>query len=119
MPTTDEELAKKAEHVQRLREQVAAAQAQRVSREAEVSNDITAAQLDAEEVRLQAQLDAAKHESKVASVKSGAAIVLDTIKGDKANAEAFAKAQEAALAASSAEKVKDEESETPDDTKEV
>jgi hypothetical protein len=100
MPTTDEELTKKGEQVQKLREQVAAAEAQRVSREAEVSNDIAMEQLKAEETRLQAQLDAAKNDSKASSVKAGAASVLDTIKGDQANASAFAEAQEAARAAS-------------------
>lgn len=100
MPTTDEELTKKGEQVQKLREQVAAAQDQRVSREAEVSNDIAMAQLKAEETRLQAQLDAVKSDGKAASVNAAAASVLDTIKDDQANASAFAEAQEAARAAS-------------------
>jgi len=100
MATTDEDLAKKAAQVQRLREQVVAAESQRVSREAEVANDITMRQLEAEETRLQAQLAAAKNDSKASSVNAGAASVLDTIKGQQENADAFAKAQEAARAAS-------------------
>jgi cytochrome c1 len=100
MPTTDEEVAKKAAHVQRLREQVAAAQDQRVTRVSELSNDITMRQLEVEESRLQAQLDLAKNDAKVTTVKAGASTLLDTIKEDQANADAFAKAQEAARAAS-------------------
>lgn len=102
MPTTDDELAKKGEQVQKLREQVAMATAQRVEHEATVSNDIAMAQLNVEEARLQAQLDAAKRASKVSSVRSGASAVLDVIKEDKANADAYATAAAAAAAASSA-----------------
>lgn len=102
MPTTQEELAAKRERVEKLRDQLAAAEAQRVSRESEAQTDIEAAQLDAEEARLQGQLVAAKEAAKVGSVKSGTSGVLDTIKEDKARADAFAEAQEAARAASNA-----------------
>lgn len=67
MPTTDKELAKKREHVQSLREQVAAEEAKRVERERGQVNDIEAAALDDEAARLQAQLDAAKAANKQAA----------------------------------------------------
>lgn len=116
MPTTDEELAKKAEHVQKLREKVAAATAQRLDRERGVANDIALAQLTAEETRLQAQLDEADRRSKAAAVKEGASGVLATIKEDQANAEAQAKAEAAAAAASKAPSSDDD---TDDEKKEV
>lgn len=72
MPTSDEDLAKKADSVQKLREQVADAEAKRVERERSVSNDITMAQLESEEAALRARLAAAREASKVSTVKSGA-----------------------------------------------
>ena len=93
MPTTDEELARKREHVQKLRNDLAAAEAQRVQRERESANDVTAAQLDAEAAQLEAQLAVANESKKVAAVKSGASSVLDSVKADQKAAAAQAKAQ--------------------------
>jgi hypothetical protein len=109
MPTTDEELAKKAEHVQKLREKVAAATAQRLDREKGLANDIAMAQLTAEETRLQAELDEADRRSKAAAVKEGAAGVLATLKEEQVNADARAKAEAAAAAASKAPSGDDDE----------
>lgn len=94
MPTTEEELDEKRQRNQKLRDQLAAEEAKRVDRETSLANDVTAMQLDAEAVRLQAALDAAKEANKVSAVKEGAAPVLDAAKEDIKNAEAFAKGQE-------------------------
>lgn len=91
--TSAEELAKKAEHVQKLREQVAEAEAKRVAREVEASNDVAYAQLDAEEARLEAQLAAAKESAKVGVVKEGLHSVVQPVKDDYDSAQALAKAQ--------------------------
>lgn len=77
MPTSDEDLQKKQAHVQKLRQQLAAAEASRTAREAELANDVTAAQLDAEAARLEADLASAKDLAKVGSVKAAAAAPLD------------------------------------------
>jgi colicin import membrane protein len=97
--TTDEELDQKRQHVQKLRDQVAQEEAKRISREADLVNDIAAAQLDAEATRLEAQLAEAKRQNKVTDVKEGASTVLDAIKADQQQADAQAKAQEAAVVA--------------------
>jgi DNA-binding protein H-NS len=64
VPTTDDQLAKKREQVETLRQQVAQEVAKRVEREAAAVNDVTAVQLDEEIGRLQAQLAAAKDANK-------------------------------------------------------
>lgn len=56
MPTSNEDLNAKAEEVQSLREQVRQAESDRRTREAEVANDVTMAQLQAEEAALRARL---------------------------------------------------------------
>jgi acetylornithine/succinyldiaminopimelate/putrescine aminotransferase len=80
MPTSDEDLAKKADNVQKLREQVADAEAKRVERERAVSNDLTFAQLESEEAALRARLAAAREASKVTTVNSGAEAPLAAVK---------------------------------------
>ena len=102
MATTDEELDQKRQHVQKLRDQVAQEEAKRIEREADLVNDIAAAQLDAEATRLEAQLAEAKRQNKVNEVKSGASTVLDAIKADQQQANEVAKAQEAAAKAEDA-----------------
>ena len=92
MATSDEELQAKADKIQKLREQIAAEEAKRLEREAAVANDITAAQLDAEATRLQAQLEAAKNANKANAVKDGAANVLEAAKADLKTAAAAASA---------------------------
>ncbi len=102
MPTTNEELAAKVAQVEKLRAQVASAEDTRISRENEISNDVTMRQLEVEEARLQAQLDDAKTASKVTAVRAGASTVLDAVKADQVRADTYAKAQEAARNASGA-----------------
>lgn len=80
MPTSDEEVQKKADRVAKLREQVANAEATRVDRERELSNDITMKNLEAEEAALEARLQVAKDASKVSVVKGGASAPLDAAK---------------------------------------
>lgn len=79
MPTTDDELAKKRDKLEKLREQVAEAEDTRLQRERELSNDISAAELDAEEARLTHRLSIAKEMSKVSVVKAGAAQIFENI----------------------------------------
>jgi hypothetical protein len=85
---TDEDLAKKQASVAKLRQQVEDADRLRITRERDQANDITYAQLDAEEARLQAQLDAAKAAAKVGSVKDAASAPLAAAQEDKAVAQA-------------------------------
>lgn len=96
MATSDEDLKKKQEHVARLREQVAAEEAKRVTREAELANDVTMAQLTAEEARLEAQLTAARQANKVTAVKDGASAPLQSAREQMEQALAVQKAQEQA-----------------------
>lgn len=94
MATSDEELAKKAEEVERLRQQVAEAEALRESRERGLTNDIQAAELDAEAARLRAELAALKDSAKVSNVRESATPLLTET----------ANAKEAASVAKAAEK---------------
>jgi len=95
MATSDEDLAKKADDIQKLREQVAAEEAKRVDRERAVTNDLTMAQLQSEEAALRARLASAREASKVTNIKSGAEAPLAAA---QAQMEA-AVAQEQAVAA--------------------
>lgn len=70
MATTDEDLQKKQDHVVDLRQKVAEANATRETHERGLSNDITAAALDAEAARLEIELTEALHLAKVAESKS-------------------------------------------------
>lgn len=56
MPTSNEDLQKKADEVQQLREQVTNEESKRRTREAELANDVTMAKLEAEEAALKARL---------------------------------------------------------------
>lgn len=69
---TDEEVVKAQERVDKLRAQVAEAEATRLERENAVTNDITLQNLKTEEARLEAELASAKADSRVTSVRSGA-----------------------------------------------
>ena len=108
MAITDEELVKKQAHVQKLREQVANEEAKRTERQADLVNDITARQLDAEAARLEAQLEAAKQANKVSAVKEGAASVVAPVEEDLANAQALQKAQQEAAEKAASDKEKGE-----------
>ena len=117
MAITDEELDQKRQHVQKLRDQVAQEEAKRTEREADLVNDVTAAQLDAEATRLEAQLDEAKRLNKVGEVKRGASTVLEAIKAEQVQANEVAKAQEAAAKAK--DEPEPESDDSDDENKEV
>lgn len=76
---TDDELQKKRDRNERLREQIAAAEADAATRASEAANEITAKQLDAENARLEARLAQAKEAAKASSVKDGASSVLASV----------------------------------------
>jgi hypothetical protein len=92
MSVSDEDVQKKADDVQKLREQVQDAEANRVSREAELSNQFTINQLEAEEAQLRARLAVAKEAGKVAAVKAGADAPLAAVKAQMEQAVAQEKA---------------------------
>ena len=78
---SDEDLANAAERVNKLRQQVAEAEATRTARERQQANAITMEQLKAEEARLQANLDAAKAGGSASAVKEGASGPLEQARG--------------------------------------
>ena len=88
MPTSDEDLQKKADRVKTLRQQVARAEATRIDRERSVANDIQMTQLEAEEAALEARLAVAKEAGKVSVVRDGIAAPLDAAKDQLAAAVA-------------------------------
>lgn len=90
MAVTDEDIQKKQDKLAKLREQIADAHATREERESEASNEIIAAQLDAEEARLTAELVAAKESAKKANIRAGAADLLSQVKENEAVAAAQA-----------------------------
>ena len=114
MATTDEELAQLQKSVEKKREQLADAERQREERQAGLSNDITAAQLQAEEARLDAALSAAKADAKAANVKSGASGPLDAAKEEMRLAVERQKGQEALVTAQAEQEqaAKDADSDT-------
>lgn len=96
MPTTDEELQKKREENEKLRSQIAAAEAKRVQNEQLASNDIVAAQLDAENARLQAELTLAQDGAKKSTINEGTADLTATVKDDLKAADLALKGAQAA-----------------------
>lgn len=88
MSTSDEDLKKMQDKVEKLRERVAAEETKRITRERELANDVTYANLEAEGARLEAELAAAKQANSAASIKEGVAGPLEAAKEDKARAEA-------------------------------
>lgn len=88
MPTSDEDLQKKREEAQRLREQVANEEAKRLEREREATNEIEAATLDAEIAQLKANLAAAKESAKVGVVKGGTSAPIEAAKDAMLRAQA-------------------------------
>ena len=90
MPNTDEDIKRKRDEVQSLREQVAQAAATREARERGLTNDIYAAELDAEAARLRAELVALKDSAKASNVRAGAT-PLATEQENAKNAEEAAK----------------------------
>ena len=77
MAVSQEDLDKKSEEIQKKRQQLADLQATRVSREQELTNEIAAAQMDAEMAKLDEAIASEKERSKVGAVKSGAENTLD------------------------------------------
>lgn len=69
MATTDEDLQKKQQNVEDLRQKVADTNADRETIERGLANDITAEALDAEAARLEGELTEAKHLVKLAAGK--------------------------------------------------
>lgn len=96
MPTSDEDVQKKADKVQALREKVANAETVVVDRERELSNEITMKQLEAEEARLEARLTAAKAAGKVSTVKAGMEAPLAAVSEQMEQAVAAQKAADSA-----------------------
>lgn len=96
MPTSDEDLQAKSEEVQKLRDQVANSERNRIQRESELSNEIAMKQLEAEEHALRARLAVTKEAGKVASVKAGADAPLQSVKEQMERAVAQEKAAEKA-----------------------
>lgn len=94
MPTSDEELQQLQKEVEKKREKLATADLQRTSREAELSNDIVAANLRAESARLDAALAESTRLAKVSEVKQGAEGPLAAAKADMDRALAQGKAQD-------------------------
>lgn len=99
MPTSDEDLQKQRDEVQKLRDQLAAEEAKGSERTQSLNNDITAQQLAAEKVRLETQLAAAKDANRASSVKSGAGAPLASAKEQMELAVAQQKSAEALRAA--------------------
>lgn len=99
MPTSHEDLAKKAEEVQKLREQVVDAEATRVQREQDLSNDLAMGQLEVEEAALRARLATAKAQSKVTAVRSGAEAPISALKEQMERSVAQQQAAEDAVKA--------------------
>lgn len=94
MPTSDEDLQKMQDEVQKLRDKVAAERDTAARRTRELDNDVTAANLQAEKARLEAELAVAKDSNKVSNVKAGAAGPLGAAQDQLSLAQAQAKMQE-------------------------
>jgi uncharacterized small protein (DUF1192 family) len=105
---SDEELDKKREDLQALRDEIAQVNAERVQRDQQQSNAVVGAQLDAEAARLQAELAAAKATAKMTAPSEASNSPLEQAKTQMVNAEAARKAIEDAAKAD-AEAVKNQE----------
>lgn len=78
---TDKELAQKKERVEKLRGQVLELTDKAATAIREQSNDIEMARLDAEEQRLQLEVETLKAASSARTIKEGAQVVKDQIAG--------------------------------------
>lgn len=94
-PTSDEDLQRLQDDVTKLRDQVAAEHAKVEARSRAMNNDIAAAQLNAERVRLEAELSQARDMSKASTIKSASAGPLQSARDAVALATAQAKEAEA------------------------
>lgn len=88
MATTDAELERLQKSVEKKRERVLVERVRLTERTNELSNDITAVQLQAEEARLDAELATLANQSKVTSVREGASAPLDAAREELRNAVA-------------------------------
>ncbi len=89
---TPDELEKKRQEVEKLRGQVAGEESKRDAHVVQTSLNIEAADLDAEDARLRAQLETARAIASSSAIKEGAADLLSTVKEEQAAAEARLKA---------------------------
>lgn len=117
MPTSDEDLRKQQDTVQKLRDQVAAKRAEAETKAREQDNDVAAAQLQAEEVRLRTELAQLRESSKTSNVRAGAAGPIEAAKQQVSLAEAQAKMVEDLRAAD--EKVRKNQDESADEVEQV
>lgn len=89
---TDEDLEKIREDNDKLRSKIADAESQRAEREADAAREIQYAQLQVENIRLQADLVNVKELAKVGTVKAGVAILQESVKEELKTAIAVAEA---------------------------
>lgn len=89
---SDKDLEKLRDKNDKLREQIAAAEAESAQKIAEASNAIVAGQLEAENARLEAQLARAKEAAKVTVIREGAAGLAENIDAQLEAAQAAAAA---------------------------
>jgi len=92
MPTSEKELDAKRASVDKLRQQVEDARQARLAAEAEVGNDVTLAQLEAEEALLQVELDREKESAKRSNVSAAVDVMLNAAEEQKKQAAAMAQA---------------------------
>ena len=88
MPISEEDLQKKRDKAEKLREQIAEAEVAATAQAQDQTNVIEAAQLDAELARLEARLAQAKASAKVSVAKEGAAGPLAAVQDQLKAAEA-------------------------------
>jgi len=85
---SENDLEQKRQHNEKLRQQIADAEAKAAAQVVQVSNELAAAELDAETARLERQLEAARQTAKVSVAREGSASNLDTVKEDLKAAQA-------------------------------
>ncbi len=94
---SDEEVQAAIEDVEKLREQLAAAEAKRLDNERSQSNAIQLAQLNAEKERLTLEVQRAQEAAKVGNVREGASAPIEAAK-DSMTAAVAAQKEEQKLA---------------------
>lgn len=85
MPTTDEELAELQNTVAEKRQRLIDARAEREANERSLTNDITAAQLKAEEEKLDSLIAEEEKRNSAEAVEAAAAVVLDPAASQQVN----------------------------------
>lgn len=104
MPTSDKEVEKLQSSVEKKRVELERVKNARVEREAALSNEIVAAQLKAEEARLDAEIASEKQFSSASSVREGASATLDQAREEMRISVERQAAVEAAASAAKTEK---------------